>query len=38
MAILFALFAHVAAGFRVAVEEQPRAAGGVADALLLKPQ
>ena len=30
-AVLFALFAHVAAGFRVAVQQHPGAAGGVVD-------
>jgi hypothetical protein len=33
-AILLALFAHVAAGFRAAVQEHPGAAGGVVDGAL----
>ena len=33
-AVLFALFAHIAAGFRAAVEEHPGAAGGVVDVAL----
>jgi len=33
-AVLFALLAHVAAGFRAAVQEHPGAAGGVVDGAL----